>query len=1332
MRKLAVVLLVLWSACLFAQTTIGDPVGIGSTTIGDGLPDFSISTAALRSGQAGVNYFDSIAVSGGISPISFCPVPADCIAPPSGLTLNLDGTVTGIPTVSGDFSFTVIAVDSSTPPRTDSQQISIHIDPAPNPLAFENTTVPPGQTSGLYSTQLLAKGGTPPYTFAPESGSYPPGINPIASDGTIAGTPTTPGSYAFVVRLTDAALTSITQSFILTISTVTTSGTENKYCGIGDVPAFGGPDGLANPLTQCFYTGLDGTPATTRIGGGAHTIFDAPDAASFTSALASAQCGDQIVLHSGTTYTGHFTLPSQNCDAAHWIWIRSDKVQADGTPVALSGFPSATTRANPCHINQATAPGYETYTCGSPAQRMPTLVTPDHAKVLTVGANSNFIRMIGLELAKTPGVYSAKLADFGGDGAGDHILFDRGIIHGSPNPTWDQNDETQGCATVNGFYVGFIYSWCYDTMVTGPTGHFGPDSNGLTAGASGVSFHGPIKIYDSLVASSGESWLFGGGPSAVGAHDIEIRRVHSMKPLSWFLAVGGSGQHPVIKNLGECKFCTRVLYEGLVVENNWTGWQGDQPGQALLNTPKNQSSFDTFTASVAGTTITKLSGSGTFTPTDVSVRVPAGGPFFSVAQFISSTQVKVATAPGDTASVQVKVCHLGQAPNATVTDMVIRYSIIRHATQATGAGTAQSDCGDEAKGIHRVTMHDVVMDDINGPSYSNATNPCCKGGKGFNMGNDHANPLAWPEGITVKHNTFVGKGFSGGDGGMLTVNDLQGNNPITYFKNITWTDNIGSAPISIRGANTSEFTGGLAVQLQGNMCTPPGQPSGGTCTWTVAGNLMVGNVFSGQKVTTKPLPSSNSSCGPGNLTCEPSVTGLFVNFNNGNGGDYHLASSSPYRGQATDAAARFAAGLSTDPGADMDAIATYTNGVASPASGPPPTPDVHVSPSSFDYGTVTVGSTKPNTFTITNTGGASATVSAVALTTGTVFTKTGTTCAAVPFALAINASCTVTVTYAPAAAVVSTDTLTVTDTVGGHTAALTGTGQAVAAPIVSLNPPSLNLGSWLVNQTSTAQTVTLQNTGNAPLTLSPPSTISGDFARTTSCGASLAANGSCTYSITCTPTVSGLRTGTLTINHSADNNGAIVHTVPLQCTGTTQTGGPVTIYPNSYTMPQQTRLPLMCDPSPCTYTFLGAALGSTLDSKGTLTAGTTPGIIHVTAHSGTNTATADITISAALPAVSGDCASGFPYPHSGTTPNQCSFTHQELVGTATRYFNVVIPTNGFNANTKLVVLVGSTGHGVANWCDTPALQLAGSELTGWGPWLLDLPLNFPNAILLCV
>ncbi len=90
-------------------------------------------------------------------------------------------------------------------------------------------------------------------------------------------------------------------------------------------------------------------------------------------------------------------------------------------------------------------------------------------------------------------------------------------------------------------------------------------------------------------------------------------------------------------------------------------------------------------------------------------------------------------------------------------------------------------------------------------------------------------------------------------------------------------------------------------------------------------------------------------------------------------------------------------------------------------------------------------------------------------------------------------------------------------------------------PTLSLAPASLTFASQTVNTTSSAQTVTVKNTGTATATVSSIS-ASGDFTQTNNCGSSIAAGASCTASVTFTPTASGTRTGVLTIGSNASNS----------------------------------------------------------------------------------------------------------------------------------------------------------------------------------------------------
>ncbi|HJQ26003.1 MAG TPA: putative Ig domain-containing protein [Blastocatellia bacterium] len=99
----------------------------------------------------------------------------------------------------------------------------------PAPLQF-------GFIDSLYSQSLIASGGTPPYRWSLKdgSGSLPPGLvfNPT---GLVGGTPTTEGTYAFTVQVTDAASATSQKDFTITITRV--SANLNASFASQEVPA---------------------------------------------------------------------------------------------------------------------------------------------------------------------------------------------------------------------------------------------------------------------------------------------------------------------------------------------------------------------------------------------------------------------------------------------------------------------------------------------------------------------------------------------------------------------------------------------------------------------------------------------------------------------------------------------------------------------------------------------------------------------------------------------------------------------------------------------------------------------------------------------------------------------------------------------------------------------------------------------------------------------------------------------------------------------------------------------------------------------------------------
>jgi|GEM_PF-2153567 len=91
------------------------------------------------------------------------------------------------------------------------------IPQAPAPLAI--TTESPlaaARVGTSFSTQIAATGGMSPYTWSRTAGSLPPGMT-LEADGTLAGLPTTAGSYSFTAQVTDAVLIDVTRVFNITV-----------------------------------------------------------------------------------------------------------------------------------------------------------------------------------------------------------------------------------------------------------------------------------------------------------------------------------------------------------------------------------------------------------------------------------------------------------------------------------------------------------------------------------------------------------------------------------------------------------------------------------------------------------------------------------------------------------------------------------------------------------------------------------------------------------------------------------------------------------------------------------------------------------------------------------------------------------------------------------------------------------------------------------------------------------------------------------------------------------------------------------------------------------
>ncbi|WP_198665920.1 MULTISPECIES: putative Ig domain-containing protein [unclassified Sphingomonas] len=188
-----------------------------SYTLAVAAPPLSIATTTLPAMTVGRAYSATIAASGGIAPYGYA-VTAGTL--PTGISLASDGTLSGVPTAGGSFAVTITVTDGATQSAAQAYTIAV----AGAAIAIAPTTLPSATPGLAYSQTLAATGGTAPYTYAITTGSLPAGLT-LASNGTLAGTPTAGGSFTFAVTATDGSTGSGpytgTQSYTLAVGTPT-------------------------------------------------------------------------------------------------------------------------------------------------------------------------------------------------------------------------------------------------------------------------------------------------------------------------------------------------------------------------------------------------------------------------------------------------------------------------------------------------------------------------------------------------------------------------------------------------------------------------------------------------------------------------------------------------------------------------------------------------------------------------------------------------------------------------------------------------------------------------------------------------------------------------------------------------------------------------------------------------------------------------------------------------------------------------------------------------------------------------------------------------------
>jgi hypothetical protein len=515
--------------------------------------------------------------------------------------------------------------------------------------------------------------------------------------------------------------------------------------------------------------------------------------------------------------------------------------------VSDANFPIEGVRATPCMAgipNDASHgrsnPGYPDYSCPSyPTVLSARLTTSsDNQPAVTFAAGANHYRFIGIEFTKVPETkLGAAIVSLAADGVtlgANHIIFDRSIIHGQPwNTSTSTDAETQnGVGAKNSQWVAVVNSWIYDTYCNSAC----IDSHAFSGG-TGLYQDGPFKLYNNLLATSGESWLFGGGGQGSvtpNTKDFEARANHAMKPLVWMIPIETCKLYNAVttKNLGEYKNMTFALVEGNYFENSWQGCQSDQVGFGLVIKPSNNNNHQSMAVTFDGTNVAQVADGHSFShhngsPADAT-NCPPGGCVLEVADatrvgvdqdvdyiFCNGTNgcdqggmnltdhARLTSVPPAGTAVGVNACVPGDCPSCKAENVTWRYNEIYNTTNGFQINSGlSSHCHDEASGMDRVTIRDTLLHGLSN-EMSNGSDPFQASSCAIVSSNTQRSINT----IEIEHNTCaIEEGNNSGFGGLGNQVD---HTDIRYLRGLNIHDNVAPAPWIISRTSGSIVTKGI-------------------------------------------------------------------------------------------------------------------------------------------------------------------------------------------------------------------------------------------------------------------------------------------------------------------------------------------------------------------------------------------------------------------------------------------------------------------------------------------------------------------------------------------
>ncbi|MHB1955440.1 MAG: beta strand repeat-containing protein [Sulfobacillus sp.] len=245
----------------------------------------------------------------------------------------------------------------------------------------------------------------------------------------------------------------------------------------------------------------------------------------------------------------------------------------------------------------------------------------------------------------------------------------------------------------------------------------------------------------------------------------------------------------------------------------------------------------------------------------------------------------------------------------------------------------------------------------------------------------------------------------------------------------------------------------------------------------------------------------------------------------------------------------------------MTIMASYNGGSSVAVLTLEPTPELAVSPSTWDFGYQAVGTTTPTeSFVLTNSGTAALVIDSIRMYAGQAYSISANTCGS---SIAPGGSCSVSIVFKPSTSGTTSDALQISFGSPAATQSITLTGIG-AVPSAAPSPGTMNFGSLTVSGSSNA-IATLTNSGSAALSGTSVRILgqnSSDFSLSSDdcTGVTLPSNSSCLLTVSFSPQGTGTRQATLSV---ADNASGSPQIVSLTGTGVSKVTPTILVSPSS-------------------------------------------------------------------------------------------------------------------------------------------------------------------------